>query len=158
MPVAEPGSWFETTIQSIAAQDYPDLAVTLVHDPDDAALLERHADEVDHLELVEAPLGAGFGHKVSAGIDASDEALLLICHDDVAFAEGAIAALVREWLRRRDRSAAQGLLASRRTSRGQCNAEKVAHGRRQPIAEYTHNAEEDPYYAARACWLFRRPL
>jgi len=102
IPTHQPGSWFDSTIRSIADQDYPNLSVTLVHGVGEGELLERHRSIIERLELIEAPDDSGFGAKVNLAVIAAEEQFVLICHDDVAFQEGAVSALVRERLRRDD--------------------------------------------------------
>ena len=87
---------------ALAEQDYPNLFISLVHDDGDGALLERHSSSLHNVELVESPVGAGFGEKVNLVLATADEPLLLIHHDDVAMQPGTVSALVREWLRRRE--------------------------------------------------------
>lgn len=102
IPTRDPGPWFDDVIAALAAQDYPALHVTVVHGVGEAALLERHRTTIPELELVECPDEMGFGTKINTVAATCDEQLLLLHHDDVAMEEGAVSALVREWLRRRD--------------------------------------------------------
>ncbi|MGI9604760.1 MAG: glycosyltransferase, partial [Acidimicrobiales bacterium] len=96
----EPGPWFDATSASLADQDYPHLAITIVHEPGDAELLAPSLQALPDYELIEVDDGTGFGSKVNLAADRANEPLLLICHDDVALETGAISALVKEWLRR----------------------------------------------------------
>lgn len=103
MPTRSPGPWLETTLQSLSDQDFQDFRLTIVHDPDDGELLVRPAERFPFVDLVEADAdGLGFGAKVGAAVAATQEPLLLICHDDIALAPGVISLLVREWTRRGD--------------------------------------------------------
>lgn len=102
IPTRDPGPWFDDVIAALAAQDYPQLSVTIVHGEGEGPLLERHQASIPGLELIEAPDRAGFGAKVNAVAEAATEPLLLIHHDDVAMEPGSTSALVREWLRRRE--------------------------------------------------------
>ncbi len=97
---AEP--WFESVVDALANQDYPNLRVTFVHGAGDRPLLERWSERIEHLDLVEVASDAGYGERMNAGVAEAEEPLLLLCHDDVAFEPGTISALVREWLRRSD--------------------------------------------------------
>ncbi len=97
---AEP--WFESVVDALAEQDYPNLRVTFVHSAGDRPLLERWSERIEHLDLVEVGSDAGYGERMNAGAAEAEEPLLLLCHDDVAFEPGTISALVREWLRRSD--------------------------------------------------------
>ena len=102
IPSRDPGEWFNEVAEGIGQQEYPELAVTICHGPGDQGLYERHRENLGNLDLVEMPADAGFGAKVNAVAAATGETLLLILHDDVALDRGAIAAMVREFLRRRD--------------------------------------------------------
>jgi|SRR5579872_84351 len=97
---ADPGSWFEECLQSLGAQDYPNLDVLVVDD----------ASATDPTARVAAVLPGAFVRRRSSrgGLSASfDEALVgvdgasffLFCHDDVALDEGAVRALVSESFR-----------------------------------------------------------
>ena len=96
--------WFEGVVDALAAQDYPNLHVTFVHEPGERALLERWSDRFADLTFVEVAAGAGYGERMNAGAVA-DEPLLLLCHDDVALDPGTVSGLVKEWLRRKDPAA-----------------------------------------------------
>ena len=102
IPTREPGAWFDDVITSLADQDYPNLSISLVHDEGERALLKRHRESIEALDLVEAGAKSGFGAKVNAVAEAASEPLLLIHHDDVAMEPGTVSALVREWLRRKE--------------------------------------------------------
>lgn len=108
MPAIDPGPWFDDVISGLAAQDYPAVAVTIVHGESDGPLLQRHAGELDHVDLVRSADNTGFGEKINAVAESSDEPLMLILHDDAAMEPGTISALVREWLRRGETSTLVG--------------------------------------------------
>lgn len=102
VPTHDPGPWFDDVVSALAAQDYPSLRVSVVHDQGEGALLERHRSTLPGLELVELPDDVGFGTKVNTVAASCDDQLILVHHDDLAMEEGAVSALVREWLRRRE--------------------------------------------------------
>lgn len=102
IPTRDPGPWFDEVVSALAQQDYPQLSVTIVHGADEAALLERHRSVLPGLVLLESETGAGFGAQINAAASACSEQLILVHHDDVAMEPGAVSALVREWLRRRE--------------------------------------------------------
>ena len=52
---AEP--WFESVVDALANQDYPNLRVTFVHGAGDRPLLERWSERIEHLDLVEVAPG-----------------------------------------------------------------------------------------------------
>lgn len=100
IPTIDPGDWFDDVVAGIVAQDYPNYSVTIVHGPGEASSFERHEDSLKNLERMEMPASAGFGTKINAAAERATEDLLLILHDDAAMEAGALAALVREFLRR----------------------------------------------------------
>lgn len=102
VPTHEVGPWFDDVVAGLEMQDYPSLAVTIVHSPGEAELFERHRSRLGEVTLIAADNAAGFGTKVNSAASVATEDLLLVLHDDAALAPGAIAALVREFLRRRD--------------------------------------------------------
>lgn len=102
IPSRDPGPWFDDVISALAAQDYPQLSVTIVHGEDEGPLLERHRASLPDLDLVECSNDVGFGEKINVVAGSTSEQLLLIHHDDAAMDPGAVSSLVREWLRRRD--------------------------------------------------------
>lgn len=102
IPSRDPGPWFDDVIAAVAAQDYPQLSVTIVHGQDERPLLERHASALPNVEFVECSNDVGFGEKINLVAGSTSEQLLLLHHDDVAMEPGAVSALVREWLRRRN--------------------------------------------------------
>lgn len=108
MPTVDPGPWFEEVISSLSAQDYPSISTTIVHGKDDGVLIETQVSDLDNVELESFPDDAGFGQKVNAIASSSDEQLLLILHDDVVLADGAVSGLVAEWIRRRDERSVVG--------------------------------------------------
>lgn len=102
IPAHEVGPWFDDVVAGIESQQYPKLAVSIVHNAGQGETFARHSDSLPGLELLAVDEGAGFGARVNTAAAAASEDLLLILHDDSALAPGAIAALVREFLRRRD--------------------------------------------------------
>ena len=93
----EPGAWFDESLRSLAAQDYPDLTV-LVIDADSAT---------DPTERVAACCPSGFVRRLGSNPGfgaAANEVMstvegasyLLFCHDDVALSPGAVTAMVEE--------------------------------------------------------------
>lgn len=102
IPTRDPGPWFDDVVAAVAAQDYPQLAVTIVHGEDEGLLLERYRSIIPDVDFVECSNKIGFGEKVNVVAGSTTEQLLLIHHDDSAMDPGSVSALVREWLRRRD--------------------------------------------------------
>jgi GT2 family glycosyltransferase len=120
--VHDPGDWFDTTLQALAAQDYPNLR-TLVLVADDAAAavpghgessgasaaeatvdpdLERRITERLPRSFVRA-LGSnpGFGVAVNEVLRLveGDNGMFLVCHDDVAPEPDALRLMVEELYR-----------------------------------------------------------
>ncbi len=97
----EPGVWFDDCVASLAAQTYDRLGVLFVLTGDQATYPGLEATVADHLnvaQIVHAPETKGYGDAVAKGL-AEFEAnakLLLLCHDDVALAPGAVSILVSE--------------------------------------------------------------
>ncbi len=102
MAAFDPGPWFEEMLQSFADQEFHDFALSLVHEPADGEWLAGRCERFEFVEMVEAPEDSSFGQKVSVGVEATSEPLLLICHDDVAPAPGVLSLLVREHRRRNE--------------------------------------------------------
>lgn len=102
IPAHDVGPWFDDVAAGIGAQEYPTLSVTVVHGAGEAESFERHRDDLPNLRLLSTEPDTGFGEKVNAAASDASEDLLLILHDDSALEKGAVAALVREFLRRRD--------------------------------------------------------
>ena len=110
VPAHDVGDWFDDVVAGIASQDYPDLHVTIVHSPGEAEIFARHRDALPDCTLMSAEHEAGFGSKINQAVVSAQEELLLLLHDDAAMGDGAVAALVREFLRRRD---PQGVVAAK---------------------------------------------
>lgn len=96
----DPGPWFEETLRSLAAQDYPELSVLVL----DAA------SAVDPTPTVAAVLPGAFVRRLpenrgfAAAVDSvlgmvSGAAYLLVCHDDVALDPDVVHVLVEEAFR-----------------------------------------------------------
>lgn len=96
----EPGPWFDETLISVAAQDYPRFGVTVVTSgltDDQQADLARSLPDADV-----RPVDEGVGYSEAANTlldDASPPAFYLFCHDDVALASDALRLLVEEAIR-----------------------------------------------------------
>jgi GT2 family glycosyltransferase len=96
----DPGRWFEATLDALAAQDHPDLRVVVVDTGigDLAELTDRvrarlpealvHRVDGDRRRL-------GFGRAANLALDVVDDVdHVLLCHDDVVPATGAVSAMV----------------------------------------------------------------
>lgn len=97
----DPGAWFSTTLQSLSRQTYERLAVLVVDVANDEplrALVARHCPGATVRTLADDP--GGYGASVNAALaGAPKAALYLLCHDDVALDDDAVAELVTEVVR-----------------------------------------------------------
>ncbi len=105
MVVHAPGDWFDETLESLAAQDYPNLrSLFLVasRGDDDAADIAARIRKVLPTAFVR-PLAAnvGFGPAVNEVLRLveGDNGFFLLCHDDIAPEPDAVRTLVAELFR-----------------------------------------------------------
>ncbi len=105
MVVHEPGDWFDETLRSLAAQDYPNLRTLFLLTP-------APADEITDLTVRirqvlpgafvrEAPASGGFGPSANEVLRLveGDNGFFLLCHDDVALEPRVVRILVAELFR-----------------------------------------------------------
>ena len=106
MVVHDPAEWFDETLQSLAAQDYPNLRHLLLVTP--MSDEDERADFADHIRSVlpdafvrDLPTNAGFGSAVNEVLRLveGDNGFFLICHDDVALEPRVVRTLVAEVFR-----------------------------------------------------------
>jgi GT2 family glycosyltransferase len=96
----DPGDWFDETLESLAAQDYPRLAVLVVDAWGDPALGGRVEAVLPAAAVLDAADTEGFSAAANAVLDTdADPAFLLVCHDDVALGTETVRQLVAESLR-----------------------------------------------------------
>ena len=113
----EPGSWFEQALTSLAAQDYPRYAVSVLLGERDASATEVDsavAAETEDGSAVEAQVraalpdadirrvdsGLGYGETANEMLaDLNPPAFYLFCHDDVVLASDALRLMVEEAIR-----------------------------------------------------------
>jgi GT2 family glycosyltransferase len=98
----DPGWWFEETLESVAAQDYPNLSVLVVDagSADPAALSERLAAILPaaHLRRLESNPGfAAAADEVLVAVQGA--AFYVFCQDDVRLAPDAVRQMVEEAFR-----------------------------------------------------------
>ena len=93
-----PGTWLEETLRSLAAQDYSELSVLVVAvGDDDGAIANRVAASLPEAHLARAAAGTGFAQAANQGVEMVEGAAhILVCHDDVAPAPGAVRLLLEE--------------------------------------------------------------
>ena len=95
----DPGWWFEETLASIAAQDYPNISVLVVDtaSADAAALRDRVAAVLPDAHLRRLDTDPGFAAAADEVLVAVQGAAFhLFCHDDVRLAPDAVRLLVEE--------------------------------------------------------------
>lgn len=95
----EPGSWFDQTLTSLAGQDYPRYAVTVVTSDDSGETADRVESAMPAATVIVAPDG---GYAAAANEVLDDEqtpAFYLFCHDDVALSSDALRLMVEESIR-----------------------------------------------------------
>ena len=105
MVVHEPGDWFDATLASLAAQDYPNLRTLFLVTPSDdaefAAITDRIRSVIPSAFVRHAPTNDGFGvaaNEVLRLVE-GDNGLFLVCHDDVALAPNAVRVMASELFR-----------------------------------------------------------
>jgi GT2 family glycosyltransferase len=92
-----PGPWFETTLEGMAAQDYPDLHVLVVDCGSDDDPAGRVAAHLPRAFVRRLDATAGFAAAANEALRAVEGAtFLLLMHDDVAPDPTAIRVLVEE--------------------------------------------------------------
>ncbi len=95
-----PGDWFEDTLESLAAQDYPRLEVMVVDAAGDPSMAARVEALLPEASVLDASDTDGFSAAANALLDTHvDPVFLMICHDDVALEPDAARLLVVESLR-----------------------------------------------------------
>ncbi|MDA8196076.1 MAG: glycosyltransferase [Actinomycetota bacterium] len=96
----DPGDWFEESVVSILASDYPNLSLMIVDNGSKVSLSPRVANVAPNALLVRNDKNVGFSAAVNdaiASIAAAD--FILPCHDDVEFAPDAVSVMVEDALR-----------------------------------------------------------
>jgi GT2 family glycosyltransferase len=104
MVVHEPGDWFDETLRSLAAQDYPNLRwLFLLPETDDgaAATGERIRAVLPDAFIRALPFNLGFGPSVNEVLKLveGDNGFFLVCHDDIALEPRTVRLLVAELFR-----------------------------------------------------------
>ncbi|MGD1011018.1 MAG: glycosyltransferase [Acidimicrobiales bacterium] len=96
----DPGPWFEECLQSLGAQDYPNLDVLVVDAASREELTARVAAVLPRAFIFRQAENAGFSVAANEALELVEGAShLLICHDDVAPAGDAVRLMVGEALR-----------------------------------------------------------
>jgi GT2 family glycosyltransferase len=105
MVVHEPGDWFDETLRSLAAQDYPSLRSLFLLTPDSDAELNETTTRIRRILpsafVRELPDNVGFGAAVNdvLRLVEGDNGFFLVCHDDIALDPRAVRIMVAELFR-----------------------------------------------------------
>ncbi len=92
-----PGPWFEDTLASIAAQDYPGISILVLDDGSVEAVTARVAAIVPSAFVRRETLSIGYAAAANLVLSMVQGATYyLFCHDDVALAPDAVEHLVAE--------------------------------------------------------------
>ena len=92
-----PGDWFDDTLDSLAAQDYPDLTVLVVDCGSDDDPTGRVAEHLPGAHVRRRDGACGFAVAANEALEAVHGAtFLLVCHDDVVLDPTAVRLLVEE--------------------------------------------------------------
>ena len=162
----DPGPWFEETLRSLAAQDYPELSVLIL----DAASV------VDPTPTVAAILPSAFVRRLpeNLGFAASVDAVLgmvagashlLLCHDDVALDPDVVQVMMEESFRSNAGIVAPKLVSwddphrllhvGMAVDKGGAVVDRVEPGE---IDHGQHDAVQDVFLAPGGCTLVRADL
>ena len=96
----DPGPWFTDTLESLAAQDYPELSVLVLDAASTEPVAARVAGVLPSAFVRRFEENRGFGataNEVRAMVDGAD--YYLLCHDDVALEPTVVHLLVEEAFR-----------------------------------------------------------
>ncbi len=96
----DPGPWFDESLASLAAQDYPNLSVLVIDAGSVDDPTQRVADVIPGAFVRRLGRRAPYGEAADEVLDVVDGAShFLFCHDDVALAPDSIRLLVEEAFR-----------------------------------------------------------
>ena len=163
---SDPGPWFEETLRSFAAQDYPELSVLVL----DAASIEdptpRVAAILPNTFVRRLPENLGFAASADAVLGmVSGASHLLLCHDDVALDADVVHVMVEESFRSNAGVVAPKLVSWEDPNRllhvgmavdkGGAVVDRVEPGE---IDHGQHDAVRDVFLAPGGCTLVRADL
>ena len=98
--VNDAGPWFASTLESLAAQDYPNLGVLVVDNDSSVDPTETVAAVLPSAFVTRMDTNLGFGPAANHGTEMIDgAAFYLFCHDDVILKPNAAQAMVEEAFR-----------------------------------------------------------
>jgi GT2 family glycosyltransferase len=163
---SDPGPWFEETLQSFAAQDYPELSVLVL----DAASAEdptpRVAAVLPNAFVRRLPENLGFAASADAVLGmVSGASHLLLCHDDIALDPDTVHVMVEESFRSNAGVVAPKLVSwedpgrllhvGMAVDKGGAVVDRVEPGE---IDHGQHDAVRDVFLAPGGCTLVRADL
>ncbi|MCL5053277.1 glycosyltransferase family 2 protein [Ferrimicrobium acidiphilum] len=91
----DPGDYFEECLASISSLGYPDLDIVVVNVDQSGRVDDLTHRLLPNAQVLELPGNPGFGAAVNAGVElVNDAKFFLFCHDDVALAPNALAAMM----------------------------------------------------------------
>jgi GT2 family glycosyltransferase len=91
----DPGDYFEECLASISSLGYPDLDFVVVNVDQSDRVDDFTQRLLPNAQICELQGNPGFGAAVNAGVElVSDAKFFLFCHDDVALAPNALAAMM----------------------------------------------------------------
>ena len=98
--VSEPQEHFEEVLQSLAAQDYPNLSVLVVYGGKSRPVADLVAEILPGAYIHQAPNQGNFSKAANQALDlVSGASFFLFCHDDVALDARCVTILVEELYR-----------------------------------------------------------
>lgn len=93
----DPGPWFAETLEALASQDYPNLAVLVVDAASASDLTGQVRRFIPGATVRRLPTDLGFGASANVALGLVDQAThLVFCHDDAAPAPDALRQMVEE--------------------------------------------------------------
>jgi GT2 family glycosyltransferase len=96
----DPGPWFDETITSLGAQDYPNLSILVIDAASSTEVKARVGRSAPGAFVRRIDSNPGFGAAANEVLDVVDgAAFFLLCHDDVAPEPDAVRILVEEAFR-----------------------------------------------------------
>ena len=96
----DPGTWFDDTLASLAAQDHPAFSILVIDDCSSVALQPRVAEIVPSAFVRRHEQPTGFSYSANLVRDmVAGAGFYLFCHDDVALAPDAVRLMVAESIR-----------------------------------------------------------
>lgn len=97
---SDPREWFDDTLRGLQAQDYPGLSVLVIDVATSEDLASRVASILPTAFVKRLERPVGWAEAIDSVLDTVEGApFLLICHDDVELAPGAVQAMVEEAFR-----------------------------------------------------------